>query len=283
MHRLLRTSLASLAMAGLVTTTAATAIADSGSGGATFTQRFTAEEAANFSKDIEKTLAAKAARIAIVFRTGRTRDKLPDSIEYTHGGFWVYQPIQREDGSHMRGYVGWNLFHGDGEELPKTQSYLANDFPFEFVGASAVDDLAIIIPTPAIQRRILTMMADGRYEAVHDPDYSLIASPFDDRYQNCNEFMLDVLAAAVWETTDYAQIKANLRAHFEASRVKTGPLARMFGPMVDRRLKLGDHRGKPIQTVTYASLAKFMMDHGYADETFKITPTTVSALQVAKR
>jgi hypothetical protein len=118
---------------------------------------------------------------------------------------------------------------------------------------------------------------------VHDPDYSLIASPFDDRYQNCNEFMLDVLAAAVWETTDYAQIKANLRAHFEASRVKTGPLARMFGPMVDRRLKLGDHRGKPIQTVTYASLAKFMMDHGYADETFKITPTTVGALQVAKR
>lgn len=283
MRRTLKTLIASLALVGLATTPAAPAFADSGSGGPVFSQYFEAEEAATFSKDIEKMLAAKGARVAIVFRTGRTRDKLPDGIEYTHGGFWVYQPIQREDGSVMRGYVGWNLFHGDGEEMPKTQSYLANDFPFEFVGASAVEDLGVIVPTPAMQKRILTMMADGRYEAVHDPDYSLIASPFDDRYQNCNEFLLDVIAAAAWQTTDYDQLKVNLSAHFEASQVKTGPLARIFGPMVDERLKLRDHRGQPIRTVTYASLAKFMLDNGYADETFKVTPSTIGVMQVAAR
>ena len=273
---------ACLAFAGFAAVTAAPpAIADSGSGSATFSQYFEAEDAATFSKDIEKLLAAKQVRVAIVFRTGRTRDKLPDGIEYTHGGFWVYQPIQRIDGSIMRGYVGWNLFHGDGAVLPKTQSYLAKDFPFEFVGASAVSDLAVIVPTPEIQRRIRAMMADGRYEAVHDQDYSLIASPFDGKYQNCNEFILDVVSAAVWETTDYDQLKLNLSAHFQASKVKAGLFARMFGPMADERLKLADHRGKAIRTVTYASLSNFMMQNGYADETFRVTPNSASEFLTA--
>ena len=281
-HRL-KTLATSLAFAGLGMAMSPVAGAESGSGEATVSKRFSPEAAADFSKEIEKVLAAKSARVAIVFRTGSKRDKLPDGIEYTHGAFWVYQPIQRADGSIMRGYVAWNLFHGDGESRPKTQSYLATDFPFEFVGASAVDDLAVIIPTPEIQRRVLTMMANGDYDKLHDRDYSLIASPYDDQFQNCNEFMLDVIASAVWETTDYYQLKTNLSAHFEATRVKTGLLKRAFGPMADDRLKLGDHRGKPIRTVTYASLSNFMMTHGYADETFRVTPETVGAAQIAAR
>lgn len=260
-------------LAGLALTFAApVAAADSGSGSAVVTEHFSPEAAAAFSKSIEQTLGAKGARVAIVFRTGRTRDRLPEGVDYTHGGFWVYQAIQTDTGELMRGYVGHNLFHGDGETLPKTQSYLETDFPFEFVSASAVEDLAVIIPTPVVQTRILKMMQDGRYQALHDPDYSLVASPFDDRYQNCNEFILDVIAGAVWETTDYAQIKANLNEHFQADRLKTGLLARVFGPLADERLKLADHRGKPIYTVTYRSLSRFMLDHGFAAERFKITP-----------
>ena len=133
----------------------------------------------------------------------------------------------------------------------------------------------MIVPTPEVQRRILTMMQDGRYESLHDPDYSLIASPFDDRYQNCNEFLLDVIASAVWETTDYPQLKANLAAHFQAHELSVGPLSRLFGPLVDERLKTRDHRGKAIQTVTYAALARFMLAHGYADAAYTVTPSVL--------
>ncbi|MEL6414546.1 MAG: DUF2145 domain-containing protein [Pseudomonadota bacterium] len=249
-----------------------TSIADSGSGGSTFKQAFSPEEAAVFSKSIEKQLGDMGARVAIVFRTGRTRDKLPDGINYTHGGFWTYQAAQTPSGDLLRGYVAQNLFHGDGETLPKTQSYLDTDFPFEFVGASSVRDLGVIIPTPVLQRRILKMMEDGQYSKVHDPDYSLIASPFNDRFQNCNEFILDVIAAAVWDTTDYSQIKANLSEHFKAGRIKTGLLARVFGPLADERIKLADHRGKPIYTVTFDSLATFMLDNNLAQDVFIIEP-----------
>jgi len=41
---------------------------------------FTAPEAAAFSKQIERDLAAHGARLAMVFRTGRPRADLPDGI-----------------------------------------------------------------------------------------------------------------------------------------------------------------------------------------------------------
>lgn len=228
------------------------------------------EQAAAFSKEVEKALAERGARVALVFRAGRPRDQLPDGINYTHGAFWVFQPVDTPDRGRINGYVAYNLFHGDGEDLPRTQSYLATDFPFDFVSASRVDDVAIIIPTPEMQRRILAIMASPDYEALHVEAYSLISNAGDPQFQNCNEFMLDVIAAAAWQTRDYAQLKANLKAHFAGSTIEAGPLMRIFGPMADERLRMDDQSGV-IRTVTFESLAEFMLRHGYASEAFVLT------------
>lgn len=242
---------------------AANAFDSSGPGKA---EHFTPEEAGTWSKEIERELASRGARVAIVFRSGRPRDALPDGISYTHGSFWVYQPIESE-GRRINGYVSYNLFHGDGDELKKTQSYLATDFPFDFVSASVVDDVAIIVPTPEMQRRILAIMASDDYEKLNRGEYSLIANPADAKYQNCNEFMLDVIAAAAWETFDYPQLKANLKAHFRPSEIDAGPLMKIFGPLADERLRMGDQRGT-IQTVTYESMADFMIRFNLAEDAY---------------
>ncbi|OUY00762.1 DUF2145 domain-containing protein [Ponticaulis sp.] len=227
----------------------------------------TVEEAADFSKQIEDSLAQNGARVAMVFRSGRDRDRLPDNVQYTHGAFWVYQDIAREDGSVMRGYAVYNLYHGDGEEMPRTTSYLLQDFPFDFTEASAVDDVAVIIPEPELQRRILNVMASPAYEELHIPDYSLISNASDPEFQNCNEFMLDVIAAAAWQTTDYTQIKANLAAHFEPTEIDVNFFERLFAPMADERLQTDDHRGA-IETVTYSSLANFLREYSMLQATY---------------
>lgn len=227
---------------------------------------FEPEEAARFSKQIETALAERDARVAIVFRSGRSRDRLPDGVNFTHGAFWVYQPIRTAEGDIMRGYVTYNLFHGDGETLPRTQSYLETEFPYAFTVASAVDDVGIIVPTPEMQRRILSVMASDTYTDLHVPDYSLISNPADGRYQNCTEFMLDVVSAAAWDTDNPAQIKANLGAHFEPTEITAGPLGRLFSPLADERLRLADHRGAPVRIATFSSLSGFMLEHGLADE-----------------
>jgi hypothetical protein len=222
---------------------------------------FTAPEAAAFSKQIERDLAAHDARVAMVFRTGRARSQLPDGIAYTHGAFWIYRTITTAEGKSVSGYAVYNLYAGDGHAWPKNQSRLVQDFPFDFARASAVDDVAIIVPSPEMQRRILEVVDSPTYERLHNPAYSLVANPWAAKYQNCNNFMLDVVGAAAWDIADPARITADLRAHYEPTVVKAGPMMRMFGPIADSRLRTDDQKG-PIRTATYESMSTFMDRNG---------------------
>jgi hypothetical protein len=265
---MLRVMICAAALAALATGAPAPAAAQDSSGAAA-ADHLTAEEARAFSKEIEQALAARGAVVAFVFRAGRPREDLPEGFGYTHGAFWVYQPALLPDGREVKGYAVHNLYSGDGESLPETKSKLAQDFPFDFAAGSHEDDVAIIVPTREVQQRLYGVIASPAYGALHVEDYSLVSNPADARYQNCNEFLLDVLAAAVWETADYAQIKVNLAASFTPSRVKPGALKRLFAPLVDARLRTGDHDG-PVETVTFESLAAFMQDHGYADEVLRL-------------
>jgi len=261
MRRLLQACAAALALMAMPA-----AAQDSGFSRPGAVAHLSQDAAIAFSKQIEVELAQQGARVAIVFRTGRARDQLPEGISYTHGAFWVYQNIQTADGAVIPGYAVYNLYHGEGEN--RTRSYLAQDFPLDFVAGSAVDDVAVIVPTPEMQRRILGVMGSPTYTALHVPDYALVANPYDPRFQNCNEFMLDVIASAAWETTDYAQIKANLREHYRATRVRVSGLQRLVGPMMDERLRTSDHRRGRIETATYESMAAFMTQHGLARRTY---------------
>jgi hypothetical protein len=217
----------------------------------------TIEEAAAFSKQIERTLAADGVRVAMVFRTGFPRDELPEGIDYTHGAFWVYRDIVSEDGETRQGYAVYNLYNGDGDTFPSSRSYLKQDWPLDFVRGTAVDDVGVIVPTPEMQRRILEIIDSPLYEALHNPSYSLVANPHEQTYQNCNSFMLTIVSSAAWETEDRAQIASNLRAHFEPQTIEVGRLKRFFGPMVDDRLHTDDHDGA-IRTATFASMAAFL-------------------------
>jgi hypothetical protein len=257
-------SLAACASAGGGSTTA---------GGGGFSARgapashLTAEQAAAFSKQVERDLADRGTRLAIVFRTGETRDMLPDGISYTHGAFWTFVPISLDDGRVINGYAVYNLYHGDGKTLAMDKSYLHQDFPIDFVAPSAVDDIAVIVPTAEMQRRILSIMDGPTYRALHIEAYSLVSNPHDIRYQNCTEFMLDIIAAAAWETADMAQIKANLKQHFRPTKVKTSLIERFLAPLAEDRIKTDD-QGSTIITATYESMAAFMRDNGLLKEAY---------------
>jgi hypothetical protein len=231
---------------------------------------FTAPEAADFSKQIERDLASKGARIAMVFRTGRPRSDLPEGIAYTHGAFWIYRTIKTADGRQISGYAVYNLYAGDGKAWPKTQSRLVQDYPFDFTRGSSVDDVAVIIPSPEMQRRIIAVVDSPTYEKLHNPAYSLVANPWASRFQNCNNFMLDVVGAAAWDTDDPARITADLKAHYQPTVVKAGPLMRLFGPIADSRLRTDDQKG-PIRTATYESMSAFMRDNGLLQDAYSFT------------
>ena len=252
-------------------------VPDSGLSGRAPAPHFTAVEAAGFAKQIERDLAAHGVRVAIAFRTGKLRKDLPEGIAYTHAAFWVYSDITGGDGKAYKGYASYNLYQGDGKTLPADQSYLAQDYPLDFVSGDQADDVAIIIPTPEMQRRLLAVIQSPTYAKLHVPSYSLVSSPFDARHQNCTEFVLDVISSATWETDDYAQIKADLRAWFKPTVIHANLFQRVFGPMVDPRLKMDD-QGDEIETVSYESMAAFMRRYDLMSETYVLNraPATVA-------
>ena len=228
------------------------------------------EEAAAFAKQVERDLAARNARVAVVFRAGRPRNDLPADIAYTHGAFWVYGETTGADGKTYKGYAVYNLYQGDGKSLPVDQSYLAQDYPIDFISGSQADDVGIIIPSPEMQRRIENIINSPSYEKLHVKSYTLVSNPFDGKHQNCTEFLLDVVSAAAWQTDDYAQIKADLKAHFHATVIHASLLERIFGPVFDPRLNLDD-QGEDIETAEFASIARFMKDNGLLQESYVLT------------
>lgn len=231
---------------------------------------FTTSQAAAFSKQIENDLASRGARIALVFRTGRPRNKLPEGIAYTHGAFWIYRDITTADGHVVHGYAVYNLYAGDGKAWAADQSRLVQDFPLDFTRGSAVDDVAVIIPSPEMQRRMLAVVDSPSYEGLHNPSYSLVANPWRATHQNCNSFMLDVIAAAAWDTSSRDQIRANLVANYRPTPVKADPILRIFGPIADTRLKTDD-QGGAIQTATYESIAAFMKDNHLLEAAYSLS------------
>ena len=174
---------------------------------------FPAEQVVAFSKKVEHALASSGARVAIISRMGRPLSEMPEGMRYTHVAFAVYSSITTADGRTVPGYAIYNLYQRDGQP---DVSDLVQDYPVDFFAGVAELESGVIIPSPALQRRLLQVIGSPTYRALHDPHYSLIANPYTLGKQNCTEFVLDVVQASIYETSDIKVIKANTRAHFKS-------------------------------------------------------------------
>lgn len=219
-----------------------------------------------FSNTVQRDLAARNAHVAIVARVGRDPDDLPDGIAFTHVGFWVLSDIPDGKGGTYRGYRVWNLYQNAADP---DISALVQDGPVDFFAGVAELRAGVIVPSLEMQERLLTTLASPAYAQLHNPNYSVLANPNNNHYQNCTEHMLNVVMAAVYGTSDMAQIKANTKAHFAAQPVKISPLARGFGPLFVKGVATDDHHGR-LKTTTFGSIARFMDDFRLSDQTYTL-------------
>jgi hypothetical protein len=226
------------------------------------------ERVAIFAKRLERELAMRGARVAIVSRVGRPQSELPPGFRYTHTGFAVYSEIATADGRTVPGYAMYNLYQ-DAEKLDI--SSLVVDYPVDFFGGIIELHSGVIIPTPQVQQRLLRVLGSQTYRGLHIANYSSVASPFDERFQNCTEFVLDVLNAAVYETDDMAELKSNARAYFDAQPIKVGRIKAMFASWLNADITLKDHKGRKIKTATFTTIARYMDQYGLSQEQFELS------------
>lgn len=229
--------------------------------------QFPPEQIVAFSKKVEKTLAAKGARVAIVARMGRPASELPEGFHYTHAGFAVYSTVTTSDGRHLSAYAMYNLYQRDDKP---DASHLVQDFPLDFFAGAQVLEAGVLIPSPELQRRLLTTLAAPTYAALHDARYSAIANPYTLERQNCTEFVLDVIQAAIYQTDNIHRIKASERKYFEAQPVNVGPLKLLLGSLFSADITTIDQPGSPV-TATFETIARYLLKYDEGSELLTVT------------
>jgi len=211
---------------------------------------YSASTLAAYNEELVSYLDENQTELAVISRAGQVRDKLPEGINYTHSAF----VISDEDS----GYKVYNLYHGEED---RRSSYLIADSIPDFLGPTRARDIGLLIPTPEFQSKLKAHILSSDYGNMHTDTYSLISNPFDTRFQNCNEFLLDEMASVAFAVKDRGQIKEQLKKLMDPTKIKAGFIRRHIAPFVDERLIMDDH-DKVILTTTRQDLGEFLDKQG---------------------
>jgi len=230
--------------------------------------KFQPKEIAHFAKQVERYSAAKRAHVFIIARVGQPQDSLPKGVEFTHVALAVYSQITMANGEKKPGYAIHNLYqlHDD-----PAKSSLIIDYPTDFFWAVEELKAGIAIPTLAVQKQLLEAINDEVPKKVHNPRYSLIANPFNNQRQNCTEHTLNIINAALYKTTDMAQLKANTQAYFEAQPLSVSPFKLFLGSVFRDEIYKKDHKGA-VNIATFTTIKNYLAKHNLLAHSAIITP-----------
>lgn len=266
---------ATLLAATLLATLPASAAGFSGSSrSASEAIHYTPEQIVQFAKKVEKAMAAKGARVAILARMGRPPSELPEGMHFTHVAFAVYSEITTKEGKKFPGYAIQNLYQLDGKP---DRSELVQDFPVDFFAGVAVLEAGILIPSAELQDRLLKVITSPSYKALHDPHYSVIANPYTLGRQNCTEFVLDVTNAAIYQTDDIKKIKAVEKQYFVAQKVNVNPFKLMLGSMFSTEVSLSDQTTGETATATFETLSAWLTKYDKGAESMTVLPDAAAS------
>lgn len=228
---------------------------------------------AALAKGLERNLAQRRVRVAVIGRVGINPELLPPGVEFEHAGFAIYSKIRTSDDRMVPGYAIYNLYQG---EQRTGWSHLAQDYPVDYLAVSQVLKVGVVIPSEKLQQALLRTIFSDTYVRLHNPRYSVLSNPFNDQYQNCTEFVLDVLFAAIYQTDDRRQLKLNIAAWFEPQPIVVDPVKLQLAALTMPDVRTDDHAG-PIAIATFPTIARFLLDSNIAEEafTYSVDPATL--------
>lgn len=230
--------------------------------------RYGADAIRRLALRLNDELDARKVNVAIVARAGRPRSDLPRGVNYTHVAFIVFEAVRGADGRPFYTYTVYNLYQGaKGHE---TTSYLKQDLTYDFVAGILEPDVAVCVPVDALQQRIVRVIRSPTYQALHIPEYNLVANPWVDRYDNCVTHMLKVCVAAIYHTDDRQRIDDDIRHYFRPTPIRLG-IIRSIGSNFIPEVRHDDEDESGLQTATYDSLEGFLQSNGLVKETFSLS------------
>ncbi|MEM1248227.1 MAG: DUF2145 domain-containing protein [Acidobacteriota bacterium] len=223
------------------------------------------QHAVHAGSALREALDATAAEVAFVGRIGSDQSKR--GILYTHAGLaWRDHPEGRWHFIHLLNHCG-----SDASELfddGPVDFFLERPFRYEAL---------VVVPTPELRRALVRRLREGASRRLHEPRYSAIAHPLKTRFQNSNQWLLELVAVALEPeaplTRDAAQ-RILRRWQFEPERVRLGFFERV-GTHRMGNVSLKDHSRGELRRggfvyVSVKSLRRFLEDNGLAEQVFEL-------------
>ncbi|MES2103445.1 MAG: DUF2145 domain-containing protein [Pseudomonadota bacterium] len=202
-----------------------------------------------------QSLDESGAQLALIARVGQDLSKY--HLRYSHMGIaWRDHPAGR-----------WIIVHelnqcGTAESAPFNEG-LANFFLDDMFAFEAL----LIVPEPEVQQKLVAMLGNGASRRMHTPRYNMLSYPFSDSYQNSNQWVLEMLAAASARDADISsrsQAQAWLKmTGYRAGTVNIPALTRLGARMFRANVAFDDQpfdrrMAGLIDTVTVDSVVQFL-------------------------
>ena len=202
---------------------------------------------------VREQLDSLETEVALVARAGQ--DLSSWGLRYSHAGIvWRDHPAGRWQVVHLLNECGTDrsALYVEG---------LANFFA-DVVRAEA----RIVVPPAAVGHRLAGLLASGDAARLHEPHYSMVAYVFSTKYQNSNQWLLEVYAAAAQgnvapdRSTAQRWLKDN---GFAPITVEVPAWKRLGGRMFRANIAFDDHpfgrrMAGHIDTTTVDSILRFL-------------------------
>jgi hypothetical protein len=190
---------------------------------------------------VQQQLERQGARVAVIGRVGR--DLSEYGLRYSHIG------LAMRDEATGRWIVVHELNNCGRADSDLYDQGLGNFFLDDLFRFEAV----VLVPSREMQDRLAEAVAKGMGRSLHEPRYSLIAYPYSDKYQNSNQWLLE-LAAAVLAGGEPSRAAAHARLmqdHFRPSVLYLPPLKRLGARMFSVNTQFDDHSSEEWSSSRY--------------------------------
>lgn len=172
------------------------------------------------------------AQVAFVARVGQDLSRY--GLRYSHVGIAWRDPASGT----------WTMVEELNECGTAHSTLYSDGFGNFFLDDLFAYEAKVVIPTPAVQRAIEATLASGAAIRLHEPRYSEIAYPWSTRYQNCNQWVLEVLAEALDppRVTDRAGAQSWLRDHgYRPAVIGVSPFEQIGAQLFAANIAFDDH------------------------------------------
>jgi hypothetical protein len=201
-----------------------------------------------------RALDQSGERIALIGRVGSDLSK--HKLRYSHmGTVWRDHPKGRWTVVHMLNNCGTanSALYDEG------LGNFFNDDPFAY-------ETIVAFPGAGLQDRLIKLLGTALPASLYHPTYNMVAYPWSTKYQNSNQWLVEVLAAA-WApegtVANRQQAQAWLKqAGYQPTLLRIGAFERLGGRMFKANIAFDDHPNElrfsdQIYTVTVESVVEF--------------------------